>query len=405
MYQGIYLHRLFFLTLHFLLLFAIPVYIYKITGEATYLGAVFAAEWGIRLLSLTIVPNLFKLTGSLKSIIKFNCVQSGCILFLLFIYSITNNIMSLVAIGMISSIFFDINYLCIENYIQNMVLPEQLLKKQSNLQAIEQFSMVISPVIAGYFIDILSENVFIFSIGIGFLLIVFFILYNDNVSVNPQRDKLENDENNLRFSELRKGMKLIFSYPTAIKLVVLTNSVNLVYGAALALLPAIILGFYHQSSIFLGGFNFVISVIGIVSVLIFNRVITFNFYQSKSIITLLLIIVVAGIVSGGMLYFELNFIFTLFFIAVIILSDSIFSVGLRTKRQLIFKDDEFKAALPSMMLLNAISFPLGGGLVSAFSNNYNELLTMSIISLIDIIIVVFLYFLLFLFRSKFNEVH
>ena len=265
--------------------------------------------------------------------------------------------------------------------------------------------MVISPVIAGYFIDILSENTFIFSVGIGFLLIVFFILFNDNVSVNPQQDKLENDENNSRFSELHKGMKLIFSSPTAIKLVVLTNSVNLVYGAALALLPAIILGFYHQSSIFLGYFNFVISVIGIISVLIFNRIITFDFYQSESIIKLLLIIVVAGIVSGGMLYFELNFVFTLFFIAVIILSDSLFSVGLRTKRQLIFKDDEFKAVLPSMMLLNAISFPLGGVLVSVFSNIYNELFTMSIISLIDIIIVIFLYFLLFSFRSKFNEVH
>ena len=71
MYEGIYIHRLLYLTLHFLLLFAIPVYIYKITGEATYLGAVFAAEWGIRLLSLALVPNLLKLTGSLKSIIKF----------------------------------------------------------------------------------------------------------------------------------------------------------------------------------------------------------------------------------------------------------------------------------------------------------------------------------------------
>ena len=120
---------------------------------------------------------------------------------------------------------------------------------------------------------------------------------------------------------------------------------------------------------------------------------------------MLLVIVIVGIVSGAVLYFEPNFVFTLFFIAMIILSDSIFSVGLRTKRQLIFKDDEFKAVLPSMMLLNAISFPLGGGLVSVFSNVYNELLTMSIISLIDIIIVILLYFFLFFFRSKFNEVH
>lgn len=405
MYEGIYIHRLLYLTLHFLLLFAIPVYIYKITGEATYLGAVFAAEWGIRLLSLALVPNLLKLTGSLKSIIKFNCIQSGSILFLLFIYSITNNIISLVAIGMISSVFFDINYLCIENYIQNKVLPEQILRKQSNLQAIEQFSMVISPMIAGYFLDIISVDIFIFSAGVGFLLIIFFIFCDSNVYVNLKQDKLQKNRDNPRFSELRKGIKLIFSSPTAIKLVVLTNSVNLVYGAVLALLPAIILGVYNQSSIFLGYFNFVISVIGIVSVLIFNRVISLEFYQSKSIVKLLLVIVIVGIVSGAVLYFEPNFVFTLFFIAMIILSDSIFSVGLRTKRQLIFKDDEFKAVLPSMMLLNAISFPLGGGLVSVFSNVYNELLTMSIISLIDIIIVILLYFFLFFFRSKFNEVH
>lgn len=43
----LYIGRFLYLLQHNILIFIIPVYVYKITGEKSYLGIIFAMEWGV----------------------------------------------------------------------------------------------------------------------------------------------------------------------------------------------------------------------------------------------------------------------------------------------------------------------------------------------------------------------
>lgn len=397
----LYLHRLLYLFLHYIILFIIPIYIYKITGISSYLGIVFTIEWGVRLLSLSIVPTFFTFKNNIRIMQRTNIIQGLSTLLLLLCYITTNNIIFLIIIGVISSIFFDINYLSIENYIQNNIGTNQLLKIQSNIQAIEQTSMILSPFLAGMLIDHINSTHLISALGVCLTLIPIFLLFQQENQINvltpPNKINYSIHEVN---QTITKGIKIIASVPEALNLIILTNSINLIYGATLALLPAIILGHYNQSATFLGNFNFVISIISVISILVFNRLITLSQYKSNSIMYILLLITSISVLCG-ILQYNLNELkYTLILLGIIILADSIFSIGLRTKRQLIFNNEQFKVVLPCMMLLNAIAFPLGGIFVSLFTIQFNEPTTLLLISICTILLSVSLYIIKLTFERK-----
>ncbi|WP_460030054.1 hypothetical protein [Mannheimia haemolytica] len=50
-----------------------------------------------------------------------------------------------------------------------------------------------------------------------------------------------------------------------------------------------------------------------------------------------------------------------------------------------FSSEEFRIALPTMMLLNAISFPIGGGLIAILASRYSAKESIAIIAVIAII--------------------
>ena len=158
--------------------------------------------------------------------------------------------------------------------------------------------------------------------------------------------------------------------------------------------PAIVLGVYAKSAIFLGNFNFFIAALGILGVIVFNKIISRKLYQSSLILVILSLIVALGIFCGILQYFFNEMFLVLTCIALIILMDNLFSIGLRTKRQLLFQKENFKIVLPCMMLCNAIAFPLGGILVSLFTHSYSESLTLLLISCFAVFIGGSLFYLL-----------
>ncbi|PIT08184.1 hypothetical protein BGI40_06880 [Snodgrassella communis] len=93
---------------------------------------------------------------------------------------------------------------------------------------------------------------------------------------------------------------------------------------------------------------------------------------------------------------------TITFISITVIADSIYSVALRTKRQLMFNTSEFKNVLPAMMLLNAISFPIGGILISIFTRFYSAKESVAIVAIVAIISFIFIsiYILLRLYNDK-----
>lgn len=398
---SLYFHRLLYLFLHYIILFIIPIYIYKITGISSYLGIVFAIEWGVRLLSLSIVPTFFTFKSNIRIMQRTNIIQGFSTLLLLLCYIITNSIIFLIIIGVISNIFFDINYLSIENYIQNNINANQLLKIQSNIQAIEQTAMILSPVLAGILVDHLNNTNLISILGICLILIPIFLLtqQENQTSISTSSNKINYSIHKIK-KTITNGIRIIASAPEALNLIILTNSINLIYGATLALLPAIILGHYSQSATFLGQFNFVISIISVISILVFNRLITLSQYKSNAIMYILLLITAISVFCSILQYSLNELKYSLILLGIIILADSIFPIGLRTKRQLLFNNEQFKLALPCMMLLNAIAFPLGGIFVSLFTTQFNEPTTLLLISICTILLSVSLYIIKLTFERK-----
>lgn len=164
----LYIGRFLYLLQHNILIFIIPVYVYKITGEKSYLGIIFAMEWGGRLISLSILPSLLKSNNYIKSIYNSNFIQGLIIFSLFYLYYSSNMIFFLISIGVLSSILFDANFLYVENHIQNN-LKDKVLESQSLFQSIEQLSLLIGPMLAGLLIEKCNIiNVFL-SIALGYM--------------------------------------------------------------------------------------------------------------------------------------------------------------------------------------------------------------------------------------------
>jgi hypothetical protein len=385
----LYIGRFLYLLQHNILIFIIPVYVYKITGEKSYLGIIFAMEWGVRLISLSILPSLLKSNNYIKSIYNSNFIQGLIIFSLFYLYYSSNMIFFLISIGVLSSILFDANFLYVENHIQNN-LKDKVLESQSLFQSIEQLSLLIGPMLAGLLIEKCNIiNVFL-SIALGYMVAGLLIYLTKKEPSQPNMKK--------NINSIKRGFYIILKTQGAITLIIQTNAINIIFSACISILPAIVLD-YKYDSIFLGWVNLFISLVSISSIFLYNKIVSEKEYHSSQFINKLFYIIYVGIIASFFQYFSENMYLTITFISITVIADSIYSVALRTKRQLMFNTSEFKNVLPAMMLLNAISFPIGGILISIFTRFYSAKESVAIVAIISFIFIS-IYILLRLYNDK-----
>ncbi|GAB1670948.1 MFS transporter [Mannheimia haemolytica] len=256
--------------------YSLSPYIYKETGEAAYLGIVFALEWGVRLISLVILPYFFENKNRIKPIYRYNLYQGVTFSILYLSFYLSDSILFLIGIGIIASIFFDVNFLYIEYIIQNISGKRNLLRLQSRVQSIEQVSLLLGPVISGLLIDLISVNQFFITIFVFYFL---YIALYKNIKINSENNMNEYRERR----NIINGINILYKKDGALELVILTNSLNIIFGACISIIPVIFLDQYDKTS-YLGLFNFIIGLLSIFSIILFNKFMNVETYNSDRFI-------------------------------------------------------------------------------------------------------------------------
>lgn len=382
------INRLLSILMHTILVFVIPIYIYKTTGSAKLVGITFSLEWGVRLFSLALLPSLIPKINYLKSIKFSNLYQSLVIGLLFLIYQMSDLYILLIIMGMFSSIFFDLNFYCLENFIQSNIKNLNLSSIQTKIQSVEQSSILVAPLIAGYLVANHTIDLIFFitilTFFIGYLLLSLVNIQKSEAisNANKSTDNLRSKINEIPIN-VKKGVSVILENSEAIELIILTNAINLIFGVVIAILPVLIIGDYGRTVSFLGSLHFIFGIVSILSIFIFNKLINNNLYNSTKFTGFLSYLVLLGIFLSMAHILTVKYLYvSLVFIASIIVIDSVFSVGLRIRRQLIFDENSFKHALPCMMFANAIAFPLSGIIVASLAEKYSSNITILATSII-----------------------
>ena len=343
------------------LMFAIPLLVYKQTGNIAYSGLVFAIEWAPRILYLPFAGLLSDRIQAKKLYLLTDGVRATLCLFTWFLlqgnYGNTVVILSIFSacVGICSAQAF----IALEATLPRLLKNNELPQAQSTLQASDQLSQILGPALAAFTVGALNSKILIIVAGLGFSVSAINILTLSLISsdIHPVKRKI--------FEDLAKGFQILKSSVSLQKLVILAALTNLMIGTTLASSAAIVTGTFQQSDY---KFGFLNTGSGLLS--LFSFLLVPWFMRRYGLITVARYSYFTMICGTALMAFAPNYIVYALGFAVLLGFCGVFNVCMRTERGTIVPKEHLGKTVALTVLLNQAVIPLSGLLVSKFAPIY-----------------------------------
>ncbi|HEX2581657.1 MAG TPA: MFS transporter [Dongiaceae bacterium] len=243
--------RFFSLLSDQLLLFAIPVLVFKVSGSISYSGIAFIIEWLPRVVFLPFLGILVDRFSSKSQVLTVDIARAILIVSTL----LSNNIFTVMALAGILSLLGGYAFLVLENVIARHFGSIGLSESQSKLQMVDQVTRALGPPLASTLMFYFNFSALIW---VAFVMVVTSLtLISLRLRFPDKQREIVHKENvsfslaailgNLKIASLTIGRSRILR-----SLILLSMLVNFSEGVCLALLPAIILKQYQASQNLLG---------------------------------------------------------------------------------------------------------------------------------------------------------
>lgn len=341
-----------------MLLFVMPLLVYKATNSIALSGLAFFIEWMPRVLSLPFA-GIFsdKFGGKLVYIIGDFSRSLLCILAFASLYLMPGYSFYILSILMaLCAICYAQTFIAQETTIPLIVKSEYIHKAQSIVQSIEQVTVVMSPLICSFLSYYLPIKMLLI-----FTAIIFFIS-SLSMCLLTELPVSKTCNSAGMYRDITRGLNIIINSKELLWLCLMTVCVNLIWGLSLATGAAVITGAYGKSAAY---FGYVQSAVGMACILFISAVyIIINRVSIKvvGLLSCVLICVGSMLIGFGNIYilFLIGYVLTLSL-------DGVFNVFIRTERLKIIPKEHVGKTIGLLVLINQLSVPLAGLLVARYS--------------------------------------
>jgi len=343
-----------------LLLFAVPLLVYKATHNIAMSGLAFVIEWTPRVISLPFAGMLSDRLGGRSVYLMSDFVRSLiCLIGFTIIVLYPSTIFYSVSTVMgICAFFYAQAFIAQEATIPTLVKFGELHKAQSVVQTVEQATLVLGPFFASVIVLVLpieylllvTAVIFSFSFS-GMLLLKGF----SKVITQPLKKNV--------LQEMKLGINIILANEKLIWLCIITIVLNLIWGMMLSTGAVMVTGIFAKTNV---SFGFLQTLSGILSVTI---LLLAPFLINRTSVVFIGLLSYLLIVLGGMLVgFSHNYWEFCIGYLLIMSMDGLFNIYIRTERSKIIPQEHLGKVIGFIVFLNQLSLPIAGLLVANFSH-------------------------------------
>jgi MFS family permease len=336
-------------------LFAVPISVYIGTNSLAMSGLAFFLEWLPRVLCLPFLGLLVDRFPLRRQFIAIDVARFGLTLALTMI----GNYVAVMVIAGLLSLFNAYAFVALENVVATQVPRDEIPRNQARLQTLDQVTRVLGPMVGGLLLGLISFAplmvVAAVLFGLGTLLL--FLFFFPSERTDDQRAQRQR----AIMHDLAVGFRILFESRVLVRLVILTLLVNLTEGVATAVLPAIIIGRFRQTSEVIGVVQSSAAIASIAMLLALSFVVDRVSLQFIAAVSGLAMILMALLMAGTSSYILFGGGFTCYVVA-----RCCYTTYVRTERLKHIPAQHLGKALGLMIAALLIALPLSGVIVMVF---------------------------------------
>ena len=344
-----------------ILLFAVPLLVYKVTQSIAMSGLAFVIEWTPRVISLPFAGVFSDIFGSRRVYLTADAVRAIlCLVGFILIHHFYSHAFIIVSILMgICAFFYAQAFIAQEATIPTLVSQSELHKAQSAVQTIEQGTMILGPFFGSLLTLILPIQDLLIVISAIFATGFAGMCYLKQFSTNPAHQLHQHHV----MKNMLQGAKVLLEHEKLIWLCIVTIVLNLVWGMALSTGAAFVTGIFQKSE---ASFGFLQGFSGFLSIVLL--VLSPKFIQKTSINILGFLSYLFMITGGLLVAFSKSYWLFGVGYALIMAMDGVFNIYIRTERAKIIPTKDLGKTIGLIVLVNQLSLPISGLLVTHFAN-------------------------------------
>ncbi|MFE9426687.1 MFS transporter [Kitasatospora sp. NPDC006697] len=351
------------------LLFAIPLLAYKITGSASKSGLIFFVEWLPRILFMPIAGVLADRIRGYFLFVGSDGVRAALALAAFgLMYAVPGGQFAVLCVLVAGMALANAqSYIALESSLPRFVPMEQMVRAQSVVQGTEQTSEVLGPVLAALLSAVLPTRDMLLVIGAVYALTTLniFVL---RPHLRAEVVAGEGEPTTLRSigAGVLDGARTLRSLPAIIGLAGLTMTVNLMVGVGMSTSAAITSGTFHKSDRYFGVLTTAAGVVGILTSFVVPKL-------AKRLNPMAALAISYGMICLGGIGISQSANFPEFAVSYSLLIGSIgfFNVFIRMERVKRIPREHFAKTIAIIILLNQISLPVAGLLVTVFATAHD----------------------------------
>ncbi|ABE56746.1 major facilitator superfamily MFS_1 [Shewanella denitrificans OS217] len=376
------------LTSDQLLLFAIPLIVYRNTGSITQSGLVFFLEWLPRVISLPIAGTLADRFGGRVLFLVSDLVRGiSCLLaaFMLLNYNqYSFYILSLLAI--VNAFFQAQSLIAVESLVPRLFEQSKLIQVQSMLQALMQLSMIFGPIVCGVLVLVMDKSFLLLVAAIVYLLCVcntFSLGFEQPLKSTDSGKKVS------IFEQLRLASNLIYRQPKLKRLTCESMTINLLLGVMLGLASIIAISKFNVTDQTFSLLQLALGAASVVALSFSSQV--FSRFDGMKVFLCSIWLVFGGCLIAAIA--SEFWVFTLGY-SVMIAALAFFNVYMRAERVKLIPADDRGKVIGIMVMFNQLPLPIAGVLIAVFSESVGPQNLILMVIAINCLIYLLSYFLI-----------
>jgi MFS family permease len=357
LFANLILIRFLSLTGDSLIRFAIPVYVFTVTGSAAYSGVAYALEWGPRILVMPFIGALADRLPLRRQLLWLEGIRIG----LLVVLAASAPVPLVIVIGSVFAVMNGYSYVLLEGCMSIMFGTARGGKLQARIQATDSLAMIAGPALGGI---LLTTHGFFAAVLVGSVCLIASVCFIVIFRV-PLRPGTAVRRRLLSLDDLREVWHLIAGSPVMSRLLLLMALINLTEGTILALIPPAMLSTFGQTPFSVG----VLTVAAEGAAALALIFLSFLLKHSR-------LSVLAAFAGAGMIVFALALgtagnlaVFSAAFILFMV-AQGIFVVHVRTERIRLIPLEHVGKIVSVMNSFILIPLPLSGLLIAALSGRF-----------------------------------
>ncbi|MGI4857074.1 MAG: MFS transporter [Janthinobacterium lividum] len=341
-----------------IVLFIVPLVVFKVSGSVAWSGIAFFCETLPRYLSFPVCGVLCDRISPVRLIHLSQIFRSILCLIGVAGYAAVGGLSWLIVISAGCGVLTTQGFMAREAMLPHVFQGVEYKKILSYTQIADQLGTVVGPIAAAALLDVWAWEYVVIAAGVLFLTAdMAFAHWKKSIvleldGIGPRHVSW--------LGPYRVAFHHIVSIAGLLELILLAAGVNLVIGVTLATSAAMFTGIYRQSASHYAA----LQVAGAVATVIVLMIVAHTKMSPRaSGIVSYALIVVGGLLTGwisGPIMYTCGFILVTGF-------DKMFSVFIRAARQKLVPKEDFGKTVGLIALLNNLTQPLAGLLVSAFA--------------------------------------